>query len=706
MHAANGLVIAGVSLFILMFIPMNLLFMDTTPAGGDTASHTSTLIYLKNHLLPQGRISGWYTGNLGGFPLLQNYFFLPFLVMSVLSYVMPLSTAFKVVSVFGIFGLPPAVFFFFRKMKQPWPVPQTATILTLPYLFMEGQSIWGGNIASSLSGTFCYAAGLCFSLVFLGFLYEHFTEKSHLGTCAVILALTGFSHGYALLFCGFGSLFFLLTKSRFKTRLKDLIFIHGTAIALMAFWLYPLIRYLPWTTPFGFAWNFQGVRGFLDQVFPAMVRPFVLLTFSGFSAWIVRRACLRHATSKAIQNQNINDSNHCAILFTAFLALTALGLYAGGSQLKLVDIRFLPFFQLFAVVGGAFAFPRSKTGHRTVYVFLVFFMSVVMLWVEGHETYIRNWSIHNNKGFENMPLWHDYDALMKKLKGTANDPRIVYENSPVYNHAGTLRAMESLPFFSSRSTLEGVYIQASILSPAIYAIQAEISRHPSMPLVEYTYPGFDLSRAAEHLRMFNVSQLILTDPESRQAARQHPDFSKDFSAGPFEVFTVKNNSGKYVEPLKYKPRLISGPDFRKPFYAWMQSGETDMFLVYDRHPGLREKERFVNAPASVRKALPAAEHRVESEFLDQAIHIRNAKPGHPLLVKVSYHPGWQVTGADRIYPVSPGFMLIYPEKTDIRLSFEPTTLEHIAVWISFSAFFILCSASLYRWYEAHRRQHD
>jgi thiosulfate reductase cytochrome b subunit len=44
-------------------------------------------------------------------------------------------------------------------------------------------------------------------------------------------------------------------------------------------------------------------------------------------------------------------------------------------------------------------------------------------------------------------------------------------------------------------------------------------------------------------------------------------------------------------------------------------------------------------------------------------------PGRPHLIKISYHPKWRVEGADRVYLVSPAFMLVYPTARHVRLVF-------------------------------------
>ena len=109
----DGVALAFIVCFLFSYIDYRNLFSLTITAGGDTASHYFTAQYLRDYLLPQGKLSGWCQGNLGGFPILQYYFPLPFLAMAVLSWTMPLQIAFKLVSVAGIFLLPSCTYLFF-----------------------------------------------------------------------------------------------------------------------------------------------------------------------------------------------------------------------------------------------------------------------------------------------------------------------------------------------------------------------------------------------------------------------------------------------------------------------------------------------------------------------------------------------------------------------------------------------------------------
>jgi hypothetical protein len=50
-----------------------------------------------------------------------------------------------------------------------------------------------------------------------------------------------------------------------------------------------------------------------------------------------------------------------------------------------------------------------------------------------------------------------------------------------------------------------------------------------------------------------------------------------------------------------------------------------------------------------------------------------SRPGHPVLVKVSYHPRWRADGALGPYLASPGLMLVVPQQREVRLWYAART---------------------------------
>ena len=670
----DAAIMAVIFCFLLCYFEPHWFFSKTTTTGGDTGSHYFTAQYLADYLLLHGKISGWCQGSLGGYPMLQYYFPLPFLIMAVISLVVPLQIAFKLVTVLGIFLLPFCAYMFFRFLKQPFPVPITGAVFSLPFLFMEGNSMWGANIASVLAGQFCCSLGFSLSVLWLGLLYHTISEQKNYLKCSVLLAMIGLSHGYALIFVVSASSFFLVTKKRFGKNLKTLLLIHVTGFFLMAFWLLPLIAFLPDTTKYSIVWVFSSWEQIAREVFSPVIRPYIGLTLAA-AVWIVIRK------AKGLYSEPVKPW-----IYVWFLCGAGLVLYGIGYRMKVVDIRFIPFFQFFLAVGGVMIFAsglmqnlvgKNRVGKNIICgltAFIVLFLT--LLWVDGRETHIRNWIRSNYAGFEETKLWRPFLSVNRFLKGSVGDPRVAYEYSLINNGAGTVRAFENLPLFSGRSTLEGLQLPASLCVPFIFYLQSEISQTSSMPIPEYNYSRFNLERGIEHLKLFNVRELILVEPKTKEAIKEFPEFTLVFKAEPYEVYQLQTNSGKYVKALEYKPVLTSAKNWRKLSYRWFRLGDLSVPLVFKDKIDKSDRKRFniVENPDVLH--LPAEPLPRSSPFTEtvreEEVLIKNAPVGKPLLIRIAYHPNWKVTGADRIYRASPAFMLIFPDSSDVRIYYGRT----------------------------------
>ncbi len=677
------LMLSAIFAFIFCYLEPTHLFSKTITTGGDTGSHYYTAKYLKAYLLPEGRISGWCQGNLAGFPMLQNYFPLPFIVITALSVILPMEIAFKLTTVLGTFLLPVCAYFFFRCLKQPFPIPVTGAVFTLPFLFMEGNSMWGGNIPSTLAGTFCYSLGFSLAILYLGLLYRAMNENRGVPLCCVLLSMVGLCHGYTLLGALFSSLFFLVSKRAFKANLKKLLLINLLAFCLMAVWLIPLIVFLPYTTRFSILWIFFSWDQIQREMLPFILAPFVVLGLSG-SLWLILK--------KGKSEPGFLSGPFSYVWFAAF---SGLALYFIGYRIGLVDIRFLPFFQFFIVVSGVFIWRAVLVEPLLKTVVVMAILMLTLLWVDSRETITRSWAKSNYAGFESKALWKPFQAINRFLKGGVADARVVYEHSTRNLGAGTVRAFENLPLFSGRSTLEGVYIQGSLSVPFIFYLQSEMSQKPSTPIPDYSYSRFNLKKAHEHLKLFNVGQVILSEPDTVKAARESPLFDFEGRFGPWEVYRVAGNTGRYVEPITQKPVMVSTKGWRKRSYKWFRLGDLSVPLVFKDNVDQTDQGRFhvLETPALDKLPKTPLNHdpHIQEVVREEEILIHGAQPEKPLLIKISYHPNWKVEGADHIYLASPAFMLIYPQKAQVRLYYGRTWPDYLGALLSLMAILFLVS---------------
>ena len=208
----TGLVVLVAALFTFLELRPDLLFANTTAAGGDMGSHVWLPQYLRDHLLPHGRITGWANDWYNGFPALQFYFPVPSVMVVILDLVMPYNVAFKLVTVSGLVALPVCAWAFGRLARLPFPAPACLAAATLPFLFDTGYTIFGGNIASTLAGEFAFSIGLAFSFLFLGVVAGGLHTNRRRALAATLFGLVVMSHVLPTIFAVTGGMIFFFMR--------------------------------------------------------------------------------------------------------------------------------------------------------------------------------------------------------------------------------------------------------------------------------------------------------------------------------------------------------------------------------------------------------------------------------------------------------------------------------------------------------------
>jgi hypothetical protein len=259
----TAIVLGGCFLFTFLALHPSKLFLNTMPAGGDMGAHVWAPWFLKNHLFPHGRISGWAPDWYDGFPALTYYFPGPYLVIALLSYVIPYGIAFKLVSVSGVLGLPFAAYGFGRMTGMRFPGPQLLAVATVPFLFDRYFTIWGGNIASTLAGEFSFSISLSLALLFIGVFSVSMRTGKYRWLAALLLAGTLFSHLLPTFFAVAGAaLVWLLQPGR--RRLWRGLAIGLLGFGLTAWWLLPFAVRIGYSNDMGW----ERSTAFMKGLFP------------------------------------------------------------------------------------------------------------------------------------------------------------------------------------------------------------------------------------------------------------------------------------------------------------------------------------------------------------------------------------------------------------------------------------------------------
>jgi hypothetical protein len=642
---------------LLWYLKPSLLLSQTITAGGDTLSHYVAARYLRDYLLPSGKIVGWMPGNFAGYPIFLFYFPLTFLLIAGLSLLVPFTIAFKLGTVAGTFFLPLSTLVSLRWIGCPFPIPAIGAVLTLPFLLNTGNSMWGGNIPSTLAGEFAHSLSLALLVLFQGALYRGVKARRHVGTCAILLALAGFAHAYGLVMGVALGVYFLVVESDFRATFMYLARVYAIGGLLLGSWLVPLIAYLPYTTGFPITWDFKSAL----EIVPVMLWPTLAI-----AAVTVGLALWRKQADKEWLPW---------VHYLTYPVVVSVPLYFISPRLNLVDVRFVAFAQFFLTLLAAVGLGRFLTRlPRSLHLFAPPLLGIMTIaWIVPQPSFIPDWVRWNYAGIDRTPWWQHYFVVNKLLlAGGPNNPRVVYEHSPLHNNAGTIKAFEALPLFSGRSTLEGVYLQSSPSAPFIAYIQSELTETPSCPFRPYPCTKFNPERALAHLELFNVKQVIAVSDNVKAALAKNPSYREEGKIGPYTVFHVMPGNGWYVVPLPYEPAPVTDADWKRLAYEWFQKPEwLDVSLLFLRpgEPAPPATVPFRGLEDGPTREAFASDCRVKETLDYEALRFETDCPGRPHLIKISYHPKWRVQGADRIYLVSPAFMLVYPTAKVVRLVF-------------------------------------
>jgi uncharacterized membrane protein len=193
-------IVAGCVLFTFAQLSPSDILSSSTPAGGDMGAHVWGPAYMRDHLLPSFRVTGWTQDWYAGFPAYHFYMVLPSLAIALLSFILPYGLAFKLVAVSGLLTLPIACWAFGRLTRLPFPVSPLLAVGATAFLFDRSFSIYGGNIPSTLAGEFAFSISLSFAIVFLGVVGRGLETGRQRVIAPILLALTGLCHLIPFLF--------------------------------------------------------------------------------------------------------------------------------------------------------------------------------------------------------------------------------------------------------------------------------------------------------------------------------------------------------------------------------------------------------------------------------------------------------------------------------------------------------------------------
>jgi hypothetical protein len=565
-----------------------------------------------------------------------------------------------------VFLLPIWTYLAFRLMGFRFPGPLLGAATALVFLFLEDNPIWGGTIASTLAGEFAYMYGLGLAVLFLGVVYRAYARGHQPWGAGVVLAVTAFAHGYAVLWAGLSATYFLYAARRPARTFGWLAAVGLLAFAIAGISLVPLLGDWGWTTPYDDPW----ITVELPNLMPSLLRPWLVLVVLGFAGtWLLAR--------------RLGGPDH-RILFLLHAALIGAALAAAGPALGVIDVRFVPFAQLATCLAGGAALGLVVSQLVAADVAALGLVLLAAVYAEGRSTLARSWIEWNYTGLEAKEQWPAFKEMTERLQGTVADPRVAVEYNALHEKAGSIRMYETLPFFTGRSTLEGVYNQASPQTHFVYYLASELGETSPNPFRSRDYSTFDTENALRHLRLFNVSDVVALSPKLIASLEARGDVDATWRVPPYALFHLRDGEGGYVEPMRFAPVRSPRKGWRDRAYRWFSQKplspahlvftEDPRFTTIDPDPWLPPPKVPLDPGVTVRE-------RVEAE----RITIETSRVGHPLLVKVSYHPRWRAEGAYGPFLVSPALMMVIPRQPTVHLVYSRTAADWFGAGLSLGA---------------------
>ena len=324
------------------------------------------------------------------------------------------------------------------------------------------------------------------------------------------------------------------------------------------------------------------------------------------------------------------------------------------------------------------------------------------------------WARWNFEGYEGKTSYAEYHGVVEKMKSLGTDPahgcgRALWENNSDLNKYGTTMALMLLPFWTKGciGSMEGLYFEAAGTTPYHFIAAAALSKQSSNPVRELRYDNNDAVKGVAYMHSLGIRYYMAYTPEAIQKADAETELIKVGVSGPWHIYELPTT---LIEPLTVQPVVVN-PRSGDRRERWLEIGSSyfqhanewgalpvangpsewqhiDVKADPDRkvgQPGEPGRQVDIVVPQQEIVQNPIAPTKVSNiKIGTESVSFSVDKIGTPVLIKVSYFPNWQVSGAKGVYRAAPNMMVVIPTEKNVRLSYEPSTLDRSAYLLTFA----------------------
>ena len=356
----------------------------------------------------------------------------------------------------------------------------------------------------------------------------------------------------------------------------------------------------------------------------------------------------------------------------------------------------------------------------TTAILVALFATVAIVRVDQTRGFLPFWVKWNYTGYEDTTgkaqgvakAWPEYQRIVATMSSLPPG-RALWEPSSAIDKYGTTLALELLPYFTHGriGSMEGLYFEASATTPYHFLTVATLTHDGSAsnPVRGLPYRTFDdFNLGVRYLQLLGVRYYMAQSAETKQVAERSPSLRRvasvpDIDGIPpsgWNVYEVAES--QLVAPLEYQPVVMtdvqSGPNWkcegssRPPAKA----ASAELFTPWEcaavpwfNDPSALNRLLTADGSSAWKRAPMTSARRVAFGTRLPNVHVTNirsddhsvsfdvSRTGVPVLVKTSYFPNWQASGADGPWRATPNEMVVVPTSKHVRLVYGTTTAEWV-----------------------------
>jgi hypothetical protein len=254
-------------------------------------------------------------------------------------------------------------------------------------------------------------------------------------------------------------------------------------------------------------------------------------------------------------------------------------------------------------------------------------------------------------------------------------------------------ALGGLPYWTNGCVNAGmgILMESSASAPSVVEAMDNLSEvSPLGPSGKPTRSNVNVRLGVEQLQMLGIRYFMTSDNTIAQQADADPALQPVARSGPWSfgssgartwrIYLVRDSSP--VVPITYQPTVLTG-------ISTLGQQWTDAGLAWFGDERLQHRLYTGDGPAAWVRANPSAvvnpkrlpAVRVSAvKQTDDSISFDVNRTGIPVLVKTSYFPNWQVTGATGPYRTLPNLMIVVPTTKHVVLHYGHTAVDYLG-WV-------------------------